>query len=441
VTVILFILYHGKGHFNACFKLARVLGKSHRVIFAGVEFFGGHVIAQGFEYYPLKSVPFGIGLEQWVNKVEKRKHPYFQSVRDRFNDRLYKSREAELSKLIAAIKPKHILLDAQQLTDFIVLYPMIKNTPIKLSIIHTMLPSVLQEDLPPLNSLEVPGNQGGIAKAHKKIRRAARKRKLKQRLIFFGIDDHTIINGRLKQNHIPESFVSQSKSLFPFNVKNLQEFILAPKEFDFPENKYSALHHFIGSQIDRSRFEFSDPAYLSEREKIYQSIESENKKLIYCSLGTIAVDNRPGVVQFFKKLIEAIQSENLFLLISFQLSTEEKNAFTGNQFTFFNLLPQLEVLSKADLFITHGGLNSVKESIDTAVPMLVYPADSNYDPSGNSSRVIYHKLGLRGDISLDTSKEIKDKIKELLSNNDYKKRLMEIKTADDRYRIPLSQLT
>jgi UDP:flavonoid glycosyltransferase YjiC (YdhE family) len=36
-------------------------------------------------------------------------------------------------------------------------------------------------------------------------------------------------------------------------------------------------------------------------------------------------------------------------------------------------LPQREVLERADVFITHGGYNSVAESIRAATPMLVIP--------------------------------------------------------------------
>jgi MGT family glycosyltransferase len=36
-------------------------------------------------------------------------------------------------------------------------------------------------------------------------------------------------------------------------------------------------------------------------------------------------------------------------------------------------VPQLEVLSRASLFVTHGGMNSVNEALSAGVPMLVVP--------------------------------------------------------------------
>lgn len=433
---IIFLLYHGTGHFNGCFKLARTLRETHRVIFAGVEFFRNHVVTQGFEYYPLKTVPFGIGLEQWMNTQEKKKHVYIETVRDRFNSRLYKIREQELKNLVSGFNPDHILLDAQQSTDFIVLYPLIRDTPIQLSLIHTMLPSTLHDGIAPLNSTALPGDTAAIREAHRKVKYNAWKRKWIQGLKFTGMNDHMIIRRMIKKNNIPADLISQRQSLFPFNLKGIREFILAPKEFDLPGIDYGENQHFIGSQVDRNRFEMIDPDYFSQSAMIYERVRSENHRLIYCSLGTIAPENRSVALSLFKKIIEAIKNKKYFLLLSFQLSEEELSQLTDSSENIkcFKNVPQLEVLSKADLFITHGGLNSIKESIDAGVPMLVYPINSNYDMNGNSSRVVYHKLGLRGDVDNETIDEISDKISKLLSLQEYKESITRLKKANELYR-------
>src|SRR6185312_13746791 len=77
-----------------------------------------------------------------------------------------------------------------------------------------------------------------------------------------------------------------------------------------------------------------------------------------------------------------------------------------------------EVLSRADVFITHGGINSVHDAIRHKVPMIVYPLDPTYDQNGNSSRVVYHKLGLRGDLDKDSVNDIREKI---IAAQDYRK--------------------
>jgi UDP:flavonoid glycosyltransferase YjiC (YdhE family) len=154
-------------------------------------------------------------------------------------------------------------------------------------------------------------------------------------------------------------------------------------------------------------------------------------------LGTIKSEDRHGTLRFFERLTEATRNKNYFLLISFQVSEDEKRSLVGNRpdIVIYDLLPQLQVLSNADLFITHGGLNSIKESINALVPMLVYPVDANYDQNGNSSRVIYHKLGLRGNIKSDSVEEIRDKVHELITNQEYRNSMIKMRQFENQYEL------
>jgi zeaxanthin glucosyltransferase len=53
----------------------------------------------------------------------------------------------------------------------------------------------------------------------------------------------------------------------------------------------------------------------------------------------------------------------------------------------------VEVLQRASLMISHGGVTGVKESALMGVPMLLIPIF--YDQFGNAARVVYHGLGAR----------------------------------------------
>jgi MGT family glycosyltransferase len=50
-----------------------------------------------------------------------------------------------------------------------------------------------------------------------------------------------------------------------------------------------------------------------------------------------------------------------------------------------NHIPQLEVLQKADLFISHAGMNSINESLYNGVPMILIP--QMYEQDFNAFRV------------------------------------------------------
>jgi UDP:flavonoid glycosyltransferase YjiC (YdhE family) len=54
-------------------------------------------------------------------------------------------------------------------------------------------------------------------------------------------------------------------------------------------------------------------------------------------------------------------------------------------------VPQLSLLRNTHVFITHGGLGSVKEAIMAGVPMLVLP--ESHDQPYNAMRIRYHGLG------------------------------------------------
>jgi UDP:flavonoid glycosyltransferase YjiC (YdhE family) len=53
--------------------------------------------------------------------------------------------------------------------------------------------------------------------------------------------------------------------------------------------------------------------------------------------------------------------------------------------------PQLELLKRADLCITHAGLNTVLEALGQGVPLLAVPI--GYDQPGVAARIAHHRVG------------------------------------------------
>jgi UDP:flavonoid glycosyltransferase YjiC (YdhE family) len=87
--------------------------------------------------------------------------------------------------------------------------------------------------------------------------------------------------------------------------------------------------------------------------------------------------------------------------------------------------PQLAVLRRAHLMLTEGGSNSVKECVHFGVPMLVYPR--NADQPGNSARVVFHGLGLRGDPKHDSPADMAVKVVRLLGAENCKPALTRVR--------------
>ncbi len=431
---VVFLSYHGFGHINACLKLARILEEKYQVYFAGVKYFQNYVSSQGLSYYLLKSGPFGLGLETWVNTIENNKPVFFSSLRDRITDRLYKAREVNLYWMLEELKPDIVFIDALQATDFIVLYPQLKNRNIKAAVIHTMLPTHVFPGHPPLNSGVFPNSKDDTKAAIRQMKWQRFKKVWMKKITSFGFDEQFLIRRRLKKNSIPQHYISKTPGLLNFALQHVDEFILAPREFDFPDFTLNPTQHYVGFMTDENRNDQQDPSYQNDARHIYALKRNKNLKLIYCSFGTIALKEKKILISFLQKLIQVAVTENFLLLISLKAQAEDIYKLkTSENIYIFNSVPQLEVLSYADLFITHGGLNSIKEAIFAEVPMLMYPIHTDYDPKGNSARIVFHGLGLRGNPVADSENQIKEKIKDLLSNPLYKRKVQELKHKDALY--------
>lgn len=166
--------------------------------------------------------------------------------------------------------------------------------------------------------------------------------------------------------------------------------------------------------------EFSEEQYKFLGPSIYNRNESFNfnkiRPIIYISLGSI-VNNR----SFFKKCIEAFKDENIDVIVS----TKKKFINIPSNFHVYEYVPQVEVLKISDLFITHGGMNSVSEALFTNTPMLVIPFGS--DQYVNADCVEKLKVGKKIHYKDLTSNNLKELSLSFMNDNNVKESLMKTK--------------
>ena len=98
--------------------------------------------------------------------------------------------------------------------------------------------------------------------------------------------------------------------------------------------------------------------------------EKSGRPLVYVSLGTV-INDRPD---FYRSCIEALRDEPVELLISCGRAFDRASLgpLPANA-RAENYIDQMEVLSRASLFITHCGMNSASEGLYMAVPELLFP--------------------------------------------------------------------
>ena len=127
-----------------------------------------------------------------------------------------------------------------------------------------------------------------------------------------------------------------------------------------------------------------DDYFLSDK-----SISLNNKKLVYVSLGTLFNGSFPvfdRILKAFQNLEEIEQDSqlalrNVFVIVScgfdvykmFQEKIHNNEYYLPENVLLLKNAPQIEILKRADLFISHCGMNSTSEAIHYGVPIVGIP--------------------------------------------------------------------
>jgi UDP:flavonoid glycosyltransferase YjiC (YdhE family) len=110
-------------------------------------------------------------------------------------------------------------------------------------------------------------------------------------------------------------------------------------------------------------------------------------------------------------------------------------------------LPQPLLLPSCDLFITHGGLNSVREALQCAVPLVLTPFGA--DQPNNAERCAAYGFGVQLDPATVTAATLRDACRQVLEDPAFAQRAREAQrhfltlpdaraAADDLAHLPLS---
>jgi len=98
--------------------------------------------------------------------------------------------------------------------------------------------------------------------------------------------------------------------------------------------------------------------------------EPRTTPLVYVSLGTLF--NRDA--EFYRRCVDAFAGDEIGVAMSIgrHVPVDSLGALPANV-AVEPWLPQLDVLRRASAFVSHGGMNSVSESLHYGVPLLVIP--------------------------------------------------------------------
>ncbi len=174
-------------------------------------------------------------------------------------------------------------------------------------------------------------------------------------------------------------------------------------------------------EFDQNLYQFIGPS-VYQREKQEFDFIKKDRPIIYISLGTIV----KGAVSFFKMCIDAFEHEDVDVIIStgkkFNLN---KLKHVPENIHLYSDVPQLQVLRMSDVFVTHGGMNSVSEAFVYQVPQVVIPFSS--DQPVNARCV--EKLGAGKHLVLPAldSSILKETVFSVMNDAEIKKNLKKIR--------------
>jgi len=138
------------------------------------------------------------------------------------------------------------------------------------------------------------------------------------------------------------------------------------------------------------------------------------RKVITMALGTLLPTEDPSVLEWYRAVLDGLASDDRFMVvlgvgtraILQGLGKIPRNAVVRLQ------IPQQQLLPLTDVFISHGGMNSVNESLAAGVPMLVIPHSK--DQFVNANRVVELGVGQQLTRAELTPEKIKEGILHLL---------------------------
>lgn len=182
-----------------------------------------------------------------------------------------------------------------------------------------------------------------------------------------------VVNAERKANGLPELTFSTDA------LSRLAQIAQMPEELEFPLVKRPEGLHYAGPFVDG---------------RVRQPVEFpwerlDGRPVVYGSMGTL----QNGSEYIFRTIAEACRDLDVQLVLSMggAREPEELGELAGEPIVV-RYAPQLELLKRASVVVTHAGLNTTLEALAEGVPLVAIPQGN--DQPGVAARIDYRKVGV-----------------------------------------------
>ena len=171
-----------------------------------------------------------------------------------------------------------------------------------------------------------------------------------------------------------------------------------------------------GGETFDERFVFVGPSIAPRKEALAFPLDLlEDRQTLFISLGT-AFNFRPA---FFKLCLQAFDQQPWQVVMAHGKHVNEVALGEIPQnFLLASYVPQLEVLQRASVFVTHGGMNSVMESLYFGVPMVLVP--QMFEQEKTAQRCVELGLGMTLDPHDLTAETLRAAVEQVQQNPSFR---------------------
>ncbi len=195
----------------------------------------------------------------------------------------------------------------------------------------------------------------------------------------------------------------------------LAQLVPVPAEFDFPRESLPQHLHYVGPLLSAAGRSPAD----------FDFSRLDGRPLVFASFGTLQNEIRP----LFEKLAAAAAQLPVQLILSMGGGSLHFDRLVGDPLVV-PFAPQLELLQRARLTVTHGGLNTVMELLCWGVPLVAVPIAN--DQPGIAARVQWHGLGENVRLSNITAEALRTAMHKVLVDAHYRENALKMRSAIER---------